>query len=102
MSRVFISGDWLTKEQSKEHPGLFDTVKEAQEAVPYEIVNRYLYEKTNLKETSGERYWHDRAKALKQSNKVIKARLKQAIIECRIYEGTPEIDAIRKILEDVP
>jgi hypothetical protein len=102
MSRVFISGNALTGEQSKDYPGLFDTVREAQEAVPYEIVNRYTYRKTHIRDTPGERYWHDRCKALQQSNKVIKARLKQAIIECRIYNGTPEIDKIRAILEDVP
>ncbi len=101
MSRVIISSDWATNKQSPEHPGLFDTVKEAKSAVPYEIVNRYQYIKIPCRESAGERYWHDRAKAKDQSNRVLRARLKQAIAECLIFEGTPEIDKIRWILEDV-
>lgn len=101
MSRIIISGDAVTHKQSPEHPGLFDTIKEAQDAVPYEIVNRYEYIKVSLKESPGERYWHDRAKAKDKSNRVLRARLKQAIAECRIYEGMSEIDKICRILEDV-
>jgi hypothetical protein len=100
MSRVIIVANAVTKEQDPHHPGLFDTVKEAQEAVPYEVVNTYEYLKTNQRETKGERYWHDRAKAKQQSNRVLKARIKQAIAECEIFRGTAEIDAIRLILQN--